>query len=551
MKENIFMNCKIKVKINPCYPVWISPKVDNEVIKMLQDFDLVIEKTAAPKNSSRLTGPGDVPCVIIRNFSKIVAMNDFQSASMVYLDDENWSIKWIDGTDLCFSYTDGAPFEDGTDEYRFKWRNFYTLVSPGIEKKETVRIDAYAIPDCPEGNQSSVTVSFGYPAYINSFKPNESKSNGLIETDLKNGSCIVSKNGSVELQWICSADLTDTVELEENNRRLPDSFFINDSYNTGAIVSDMLYKLTVKNSYNFPDKRTFSIYKTDWEKKGEENGVFQGNIYGETEYNTKIFLYNGDYYFYSHPCLYKRGNEGWTVISENNLYSDSKYICRASYLQNGVLYAAGNVKGSRYFSFCRYDINSGKWEKEDGTLNYNSPLCCGYAFSGDKAYFYQVYAGFISANLKENESWSGGQVYYNAPDNMNIISGGMCFYVNQFYVAILCESKNESRGKYAYLYDFSEFSETYIMKIRVSDTARTTALIETDNALWLATESGLIDCTCKIYHSSFYPDVPDTNKAWFGSDGENVLGIFPDKNLWVYDYDRKNAKVSKCPDAGV
>ncbi len=463
------MNCKINVDINRGLPIWLSIEADSGT-RTFQDFDITIEKAAAPERVDLFSGPGQVPSVILRDFSNIVAENDFNAAQLTYQDDENWSVKWNNGTDLCFTYANGTPFENGGVEYNFKWSNFYTLVSPAKDKKTTVRIEAHNISGCREGSQGSVTVRFGYPAHIGSFQPDEDRSSGIVSADLENGSCIVSRNGSVVLKWNCSSDFTAVVKLEEDDRELPGTFKMTDSYNTGPIVSDKTYKLTVRNSYNIPVERTFRIYKTDWKKEGEEEGIFKDDIYGETHYNTKIFLYEGNYYFYLHPYLYKRENNNWEVIAENKLYLDSdKYICRASYLYDGVLHVMG-IKNLISGCFCKYDLSSGKWETEITSSWHENPqnVWCGYYFSDRNPLFYDINNDKSFYILKMGYSDSQYILipifHSHPPENMKFVSGDVCLHNNEFYAAMICESLDESRGKYAYLRAVSDPCE-YIMKI--------------------------------------------------------------------------------------
>lgn len=64
------MKAKIKAEINSggC-PVWLSPKIGETTLTMLQNFSISLERIASFDESfAASNGPGDVPCVIIRSF---------------------------------------------------------------------------------------------------------------------------------------------------------------------------------------------------------------------------------------------------------------------------------------------------------------------------------------------------------------------------------------------------------------------------------------------------------------------------------------------------
>lgn len=520
-------------------PVWLSPTVGIEVLKMVQNFSITLRK-GAELDSEDLNGPGDVPCIILRDFSKIVAKNDFESAELSGSVDSKWSIQWYDD-DLSFTYADGTPFEDGIYEYNFVWKNFYTLITPGKEKKETISIEAYGIPGCTDGTQSELTVQFAYPAYITSLKPDMDKSTGVVQIDEKNNKCIVSQHSKITLSWTGVADFTDDVILREDGTKIAGSFSINDSYCIENIMRDIKYELTVTNSYLFSYVCSFCLQKTNWHNRGAEQGVFQNDVYSDLNYRSQIFSYENEYYVYIHPSLYKRDADGtWNKIAENDLY-DNNYICYASYLYAGVLYIAGNINGSKIFSFCNYDINTKKWTEDPGivqlsTLGELSRICCGFAISQDTAYFYRVNSAYISINQWEDPlGWGGGQFYFNAPNDTTLTGGTVGFHVNQFYVALLCKENQGSGNEYAYLYDCNDESEKYLMKLPIANESGTAMLLDTSNNLWIATDHELINCDKKQVENSFYPSVPKNSCAWLGSDGNRILGVFPDKNLWTYE----------------
>ena len=72
------------------------------------------------------------------------------------------------------------------------------------------------------------------------------------------------------------------------------------------------------------------------------------------------------------------------------------------------------------------------------------------------------------------------------------------------------------------------------MKCKVSRETGRITMLKTINDLWIATDREIINCSEATRDDLFYPVSSDGQRAWFGSDENNVFGIFPDKNLWVY-----------------
>ena len=181
-----------------------------------------------------------------------------------------------------------------------------------------------------------------------------------------------------------------------------------------------------------------------------------------------------------------------------------------------MLYAAVSEKNSDRFSLCRYDMELDKWQTDTGRVRLPSteegiPICCGFAISAYNEYFYLVDKGFVSVSIYDKDfvGWESGNAYINAPENTELLSGGMIFRVDRFYIAMLCADKGDREKKNVYLYDCSDGSEDGVMR-------------------------EIIHCSEATRDDLFYPVSSDGQRAWFGSDENNVFGIFPDKNLWVY-----------------
>ena len=317
---------------------------------------------------------------------------------------------------------------------------------------------------------------------------------------------------------------------------------INDSYRVKKITENSRYELSVTNSYRFSHRLTYELCKTDWQKKNEEKGVFQTNIYGDPNLNSQIFSYKGALYAYLHPFLYKKDEKGeWKSLTENKLYGGG-CSCHTAHLYKGMLYAAVSEKNSDRFSLCRYDMELDKWQTDTGRVRLPSteegiPICCGFAISAYNEYFYLVDKGFVSVSIYDKDfvGWESGNAYINAPENTELLSGGMIFRVDRFYIAMLCADKGDREKKNVYLYDCSDGSEECVMKCKVSRETGRITMLKTINDLWIATDREIINCSEATRDDLFYPVSSDGQRAWFGSDENNVFGIFPDKNLWVYN----------------
>ncbi len=537
------MGNKIYVEINEReQPLWLSPAVGEERIKILQNISVTIGITTEANLAAAVeNGPGEVPSVILRNFTSVVSEGDFRNAEFCPPSDENWSYAWKNGKDLAFTYTDGEPFADGTKQYRFEWFNFYTLVTPEREKRVEYPVEAYDIPGCGSGAQGSYVARFAVPAYIISLEPDMKTTSGIVKSDLENHIYTVSQGSPFTLKWTGAADFTDEVMLRKNAVKIGGTFLINGSYSNGKVVDDAAYELTVTNSYRFSHIRSLQIEKTNWEKAGQEKGIFKEDIYGNRNYNLRIFADNGNYYAYLHPTLYKRDANGeWRTAATNTLYQNADYSCFAAYYSGGKLEVAGNSKGSAYYSFCRYQLQSGTWENVEGSVNLpkysdTEPMCCGFAASLQETYFYRRSGACLYMNRYENGlGWGGGQFFFNAPSGMRLISGTLGFYVSQFYTAMLCQETAGGGDKYVYLYDCNDKSQKHIMKKQVANTSRTVTMLETDNYLCLVTENELIKYEQKTVENRFFPMVAEGRRAWLGGDGEKIIGIFPDKHMWKY-----------------
>lgn len=538
------MGNRIEVIINKGDSVWLSPTIDGQVKRMHQNFSVEIRKAiAADSEQEQSDGPGDVPHIILRDFNRIVTPDAWTGIEN-FRGNQKWNITWIEGKDLSFSYSDNAPFEDGISSYSFMWSDFYTLAQPD-DKRENITVEAYGISDCPEGVQGILEVFFAYPAHIISFRPDEEKSTGIIDIDLDNNECTAISGERLVLNWTGAADYTHTVRLRENGKMIESPLLINDSYEIKKIAEKSVsYELSVKNSYDFSDIRTFNITKARWENKGPAGGIFQDDIYSGDYYNPRIFVYHGTYYAYLHPILYKRNSNGeWNKVTQNNLYDNIEYAYTASYLYNDILYVAGYRKNTFYvYLICYYDMTNDEWKKDGDCipekLSRYAYLIegCGFAGSQKKLYFYFIdYDAFLARTRSNSTSyWDGNEIRIKHTYDINFINVTMHFWINKFYIAMIGK---EEKGEdyYAYLYDEdAKSSKEYLMRLKLSGKSRTAVLLEMNHKLWLATDKELIDCDLQKSDNKFYPPAAENENIWSGSDGESIFGVFPDKNLWIY-----------------
>lgn len=539
------MKAKIKAEINSgSCPVWLSPKIGETSLEILQNFSISLERIAAfdDEQTAAPNGPGDVPCVILRGFSKITSKNDFESAELTYSGDGGWSFRWLNEDDFGFFYSDEVPFEKSGDKCVFAWRNFFADACH--EKKEvSLSVEAYSIPGCGDGEQGVLSAMLVYPAYIISFQPDEEKSDGIVQNDTAKRSCIVSRYGNVKLCWNGAADFTDVTELKKNGVSVSESFMINDSYSVKNITESSRYELSVTNSYRFPHRLAYEICKTDWQKKTEEKGIFQTDIYGDADLNRRIFYYNGSFYAYVHPVLYKRDGKGeWKSLTENKLCKEG-FSCHASYLYDGTFYAALSSEGSDYFTMCRCDMEHYglNWQKDGGTVQLpcrpkGASIRCGYAVSRREAYFYRVEINNVAVcKYERGGGWNNLSFDVNAAENALPLDADMIFRLDRLYIAMLCSEKENAKKKCVYLCDCLGRSEDWELKLKVSENAGGIALLKTATNLWIATDREIINCDEKTRDGLFYPPVAEGKKIWFGADENNMFGIFPDKHLWVYN----------------
>ena len=168
-------------------------------------------------------------------------------------------------------------------------------------------------------------------------------------------------------------------------------------------------------------------------------------------------------------------------------------------------------------------------------LEKDAPICCGFAASSRQKYFYFADKGLISINhCNDFEGW-GSSRYINAPKNTKLIGAAMIFRVDRFYVSMLCEEEGDEQKRNVYLAENPEGTDEFIMKQPVSKSTERITMLKTVNHLWIATDREVINCDKTVCDSLFYPPAPNNGKAWLGSDENNIFGIFPDNNLWVYD----------------
>lgn len=276
--------------------------------------------------------------------------------------------------------------------------------------------------------------------------------------------------------------------------------------------------------------KNLTLTRTLWKKAGIQTGYFAGDVYGDLKYNCRIFREGEYYYCYAHPWLYRSGDGlKWEKYSANDK-ADGQFVCIAADCYDHVFYAMGKngADGNRLY-ISKYDFAVSGWEH---TSAYQS--CCsdigGFAFSRTvKAYAQVLKNGIMIARCGADGKWCHGGSSISAPENKDVIGGDYCFYKNAFYAVMLCSDS------YVYVYNCEESMEDILFKKEVDKNDRFVSLIPTINRLYLVTAGSLTDVKTGRIADDFSPMGGEQNKRmWIGSSGDgNLMGIYPDRNLWT------------------
>ncbi len=278
--------------------------------------------------------------------------------------------------------------------------------------------------------------------------------------------------------------------------------------------------------------KRIALPQTMWEKIGSQGGYFAGEVYGNPEYNSRIFIVGNDYYCYAHPHLYKSSDGlNWERCASNDK-ADETFQCIAADCQDDVLYAMGKEgkEGGRLY-ISRYDFRESIWDYGPA---YQA--CCsetgGFAFSKMvKAYIQVLENGLMISRCGEDGKWNAGGSVVSAPKDKCVKGGDYCFYKDRFYAVLLCDDG------YVYAYDCSRSMEDVLYKKKVEEGGRFVNLISTVNHLYIVTAGSVIDVKTGNVANGFSPMGDAQGKRmWIGRNkDECLMGIYPDRNLWEWN----------------
>ncbi len=274
------------------------------------------------------------------------------------------------------------------------------------------------------------------------------------------------------------------------------------------------------------------LTQTYWKKNGEVNGYFAGDVYGNTSYNSPIFVYKEIYYCYVHPVLYKSTDGvSWRQHSQNIEARDS-FICFAAAQDHDTLYAMGKEgTGGKRLYITKYDFTGSMWTYAPAYQSCNSDIGS-FAFSeNSRVYAQTIPNGMSLASCGEDGKWNVKTSVIFAYGGRKVISGDYCFFKDRHYAVMLCEDNC------IYVYDCSESMQDVLFKKEAGENSRYVSFIKTVNKLYIMTGCTLTDVKTQESADDFCPPmIKSGNRSWLGVNNDGKLfGIFPDKNLWIFD----------------
>ncbi len=287
-----------------------------------------------------------------------------------------------------------------------------------------------------------------------------------------------------------------------------------------------------KNGVPASVSKSVALQQTMWENAGSQTGYFTGEVYGDMDYNSRIFPEEDGYYCYAHPDLYKSGDGlNWEKYASNDK-ADEAFICAAADCWDHVLYVMGKEgKEGRRLFIGRYDFRKGIWDYGPAYQAFCS-AAGSFAFSKSvKAYTQVMENGLMISRCGEDGKWNKGGSAILAPGGKCVKGGDYCFYKNKFYAAILCDDA------YVYVYDCDQSMEDVLYKKKVEEGGRFVNLIPTVNHLYIVTAGSVIDMKTGDVTNNFSPMGTEREKRmWIGKDRkECLIGIYPDRNLWKWE----------------
>lgn len=276
--------------------------------------------------------------------------------------------------------------------------------------------------------------------------------------------------------------------------------------------------------------RSLTLTQTFWKKTGSPKGYFSGEVYGNLKYNSRIFREEGFYYCYAHPWLYKSSDGlSWEPYSSNDK-AGGQFLCIAADYYDHVVYAMGKegADGNRLY-VGKYDFGASSWDYSPAYQSCYADIGS-FAFSRTvRAYAQILEKGIMIARCGEDGKWCHGGSVIVAPENKKVTGGDYCFYKNAFYAVMLCSDS------YVYVYNCEESMEDILFKKKVDKNDQFVSLIPTVNHLYMVTSGSLVDVKAGETVDDFSPMGGEKNKRmWLGSsEDDRLMGIYPDKNLWM------------------
>lgn len=289
------------------------------------------------------------------------------------------------------------------------------------------------------------------------------------------------------------------------------------------------YTLTA-NGYQGQDscsvQAALELKRTNWERQGAVSGYFAGEVYGDMDYNSRIFCHEENWYCYAHPVMYKSSDgRGWKEYCRNTAAAPG-FCCIAADYHNKTLYAMGREGEGSRLMLTRYDFETAGWDYEPARQSCSSSKGC-FAFSQSEERYIQILPAGIMRVSRGEEGWNAGSASIPAPEGRRVLSGDYCFFKNCFYGAMLCDDHK------IYVYRCEENMEEELFYKSVAEDDGFAVLLPAGNRLYAGTDSRLYDVVTQKTADNFYPlRKVSGGRPWFGKREGEIWGCFPDKNFW-------------------
>ncbi len=276
-----------------------------------------------------------------------------------------------------------------------------------------------------------------------------------------------------------------------------------------------------------------TLQRTFWTKEKPQKGYFEGEVYDNIKCNNRIFNIGGNIYCYAHPNLYKCSDGvNWESFSENKS-APSNVVYIASDCHNNTVYVMGKYKNddSDALYICTYDFSAGTWKGNSAGQVCISDMGC-FGFSSDIDAYAQIVENGMMIVRRRDDEWNIGSSVIMAPLDRTIVGGDYCFFKDSFYTAFLCDNSC------IYIYKNNSSIEEALWRIDTNADDKFVSLIATVNNLYAVTSSSIIDAVTGQPADMFSPAAGIYDKRmWLGRNSNGkLLGIFPDKNLWTFNY---------------